>query len=181
MINDWEEPETWQAGDTLNADTWNRRIHDPISLMLRRPLMVARRTTDMTVAASYGYQVIGFDTIDIDDDSMAVGDSPYDTFVAQRSGAYHLWFSAPFIANGASGHPTLVRAQVNGIDVYWRTSGVVGAGSTMDHWRAASGEVSVFAGDVIKILAGNYTTSTITVKAQFNAPRVAIMWKRPLS
>lgn len=176
---DFTRPETWRVGDTIDAETWERRVHDPLRFMLRRPLLVARRTTNLTVTASTGQQSLPFDTVDQDDDGMVTTDLPTSIFYAQRSGIYSLWFSAPFIGNGANGRTVGVRALVNGNNYQTRETVTVGTTVGQDHFRAATGDVVLTEGDSIEIVCANFLTTNITVQAIFNAPRVCILYKRP--
>jgi hypothetical protein len=177
---DWVTPATWQVGDTIDAATWITRVYNPISLLLRRPIMVAHNSADQTVSAG-GSINVSFDTVDNDDDGIIVSGLPATSFVFQRSGAYHIWWSLPFMGSGSAGASCKSQVNINGAFAYSRESQVVGTSTSSDQWRGGQGEISVFAGDVLTLQGFNATASIITIKAAFNAPRLVIMWKRPLS
>jgi hypothetical protein len=180
-LGTWEPPATWAVGDVIDADTWEERVYNPISLLLRRPLFVATLSTDSTVAGSTQDQIMSFDTLVHDDDGMLIDDgaASFSEFYAQRDGIFAVYAQAPFVGNGSHDASCKVAIWVNSNALYAREAPVVGTSSNQDHWRAVNGDVSLTEGDYVQIKVSNNTGSTITIKSQYNAPRIVIMWKRP--
>src|SRR6266705_6138756 len=104
VLQDWPQPETWHAGDEINAALWTERVYEPLGLLLRRPLTIMRRTTTFTAVGNTGSQAISFDTVDLDDDGMVITATPTDKIYAQRAGVYALHFAATITGNTQTGN-----------------------------------------------------------------------------
>jgi hypothetical protein len=185
VTRDWEDAETWAVGDAINAENWTERVHDPLTLLLRRPLTIARRTTDKVIPINGVQTIIDFSVIDKDDDGMVQDDiaaANIDTFYAQRDGVYSACFSATFEGTGNNAtHTCASLVKVNGISQVTRAGAVIGGVTTQDNWRSVTTDVNLAEGDAITFYAYNTdTATTINIKAQFNSPRACIIWRRPL-
>jgi hypothetical protein len=186
MVNkDWSDPQTWSVGDTIDAETWIDRVYDPLALLLRKPLLVARRTTDLSVAAGSVTTLCSFDTIDSDDDGMVQDDvsaANVTDFYAQRDGVYGVWGCATWASNTHQGtFVCATKVWVNGLKQGRRAGAFVGGGTTTDNWKGYTGSINLTEGDKVNLVLENHDTGTaLNIISQFNSPRLAIMWLRPL-
>ena len=183
-LKDFQEPVSWAVGETISADLWTERVHEPISLLLRRPLTIARRTADQSIPAGGADTLINWQVADIDSDGMIIDDtaSPWTLFYAQRDGVYSVYVALPFESNTDNGIRTnLIDIYINGVQQCRKEAAVFGSGSTQDNWRSLNADINLSEGDTLSFTAKNTNgTFALNIKAQFNAPRAVIMWKRPL-
>jgi hypothetical protein len=179
---DWESIETWNTGDTIDADTWTRRWVEPMSLLLRKPLTVVRRTSVQAVASGINYtNSISFDTIDLDDDGMVTTSSPFTQLFAQRAGVYDIFVSAPFVGNGENSQHILgVRIDINGTAMRERSCHIV-SGASADMAKALDFSCKLDEGDEITVKVRNATSASINIQPYYNAPRLCVMWRGPQS
>jgi len=178
-LPDWEDPATWAVGDNINAALWTSRVYNPVSLLLRRPLMVARRTTSLTVPSGGSVVDLACDTIDADDDGMVTTDLPAAKFYAQRSGSFNIFAAVPWTANGSSGRSYRLSCYINSVQTLLRQTNSCRTSSGADSFRGLSGGVNLIEGDEIWFNVSNFTAASSTIPAQFNAPRIVIFWSRP--
>jgi len=180
-LGTWETPATWTVGETIDADTWISRVTNPLNLLLRRPLTVVTMSADTTVGAGTTNNIFAYDTIVKDDDGMIINDggTSYSEFYAQRDGIFAVYATALFTNNSAHDKTCKIAIWVNSNTIYAREAPVVGTNSGQDHWRQVNGDVSLTEGDLVQIKVDNQLSADITVKAQFNSPRLCILWKRP--
>lgn len=175
---DWTFAPTWQVGDKLNADTLNTRIAEPNTLLLRRPLTILHSSVNLSIANN-STTLVAFDTIDQDDDNMVVTDLPANTFAIQRHGVYQIWFAGTYLSNGTAGDIDC-NIIIDGLtasrrwDVCARFYGSP-AGTVVT--KNMVGTIILNEGQTISITHWQDTGSAVTVSAQENTPRVAIMWE----
>jgi hypothetical protein len=175
---DWTAPETWNVGDYINADNWQRRWYTPMSLMLRRPVTEVTRSTDYS-CPNGGSNVFSFDTVVQDDDGMVLSGTP-NIFYAKRTGVFTVYFAATFSGNGDTISSVGVRIRLNGSTLAFARQATVNNGSVgTDCFRSMAGDITMSEGDYVECLLSNYLSHSITVTAQFNAPRMVIFWKQP--
>ena len=183
-LKDFQEPTSWAVGETISADLWTERVHEPVSLLLRRPLTIARRTADQSIPSGSVQTVINWQTLDIDSDGMVIDDtaSTWTLFYAQRDGVYSVYCALPFESNTDQGIRTnLIYIFINGVQQCRKEAAVFGGGSTQDNWRSLNADINLSEGDTLSFYAMNTNgTFSLNIKAQFNAPRCIIAWKRPL-
>jgi len=177
----WETPPTWEVGETIDSATWIERVTNPLNLLLRRPLTVLTQSADTTVSAGTTGNVLDYDTVVKDDDGMIIDDgaASYSEFYAQRDGIFAVYATALFVGNTTSGKTCKISILVNSTIVYARESPLVGTSSGQDEWHSVNGDVSMTEGDYVQIQLDNQSSSDITVKAEFNSPRLVVKWKRP--
>ena len=175
----FENPQRWRVGDTLNAATLNERIRDQNVVLLRRPLTVAHATSNQTIAANGASVPIVFDTIDQDDDGMAISSGSVSDFYCQRTGTYQVWFSITIATLSAA---TYYSAGLM-IDTATTAAGRWVAATRMPGFngtgfsRAISATLFMSAGETITpVVTNGNTTTAITCAATNSTPRIALMW-----
>ena len=179
-MDDWTYPATWKVGDTLDADTLNTRIRDPNGIILRRPLTVATSTSNQTMPTSgHGNTVVTFNNIIQDDDGMVLQNTPMSDFYAQRTGTYQVWYNLGVNALAAA-TSVMTAIAVNGSALLWENQVRIEAFSGTFFSISTSGLVYCTAGEYIEFQAWNGSaTTTMTIAAVNNTPRIAIMWLGP--
>ena len=182
-MDNWNYPETWKVGDTLDADTLNRRIRDQNKVLLRRPLTVATHSSDQNVPTSgHGNYPIQFDTIIQDDDGMVLEDTPVTDFYAQREGCYQVWANVEYInPSGAATH--MLSLSINGTTLRYRMQhrmGGWGTAASDAFANSVSGIIYLNVGEFLQVQAwSSLTASNLVIKSANNCPRVAMMWLGP--
>lgn len=181
MQPDWKYPETWQVGDTLDAATLNSRIRDQNSILLRKPLTVARRTTNHTLTSG-GVWAVQWDTLDIDDDGMdvqgAVAGGTLDTFYIQRDGTYQVWYTACFAGNTFSGDID-INCYIDSSVTYrrWDSQARMCTNNAQWYFRSVCGTMFLKVGENLQFTAWQDTGHDMTFRCPaFGCPRVAILW-----
>jgi hypothetical protein len=179
---DWEALETWNVGDTIDADTWTRRWVNPMSLLLRKPLTVIRRTSAQAVASGINYtNYISFDTIDQDDDGMCLAGTPVTSIFAMRSWLYDIFAAAPYVSNGQNVTDILgIRVEVNGTSYRERSAHCISPASG-DLAKSLDFSMKLDEGDEIRVAVRNATAASINIQPYYNAPRLCVMWRGPQS
>jgi hypothetical protein len=177
-MDQWTYPETWKVGDTLDADTLNSRIRDQNNVLLRRPLLVAHSTSNQS-GATNAWTTLTFNTIDNDDDGMAIETSPYSNFYAHRPGIYQVWANVDF-RNPAGANTYALAIWLNGSSsflLYRQQKRMGGFGSTVDFGHSLEGIVALGVGDYVQLNVWNgSSTDALTVQATNSCPRICIMW-----
>ena len=174
---EWLYPETWAVGDNMDANTLNRRIRDQFGILLRRPLLVAHNSADQAVSTSSD-TAISFDTIDNDDDGMAITGTPATKFYVQRDGAYQFWLNVTMVGNGVGGTIFQTSVWINGTtagrrwDMQATTTNINGK----IYAHSQSGTVFMSAGEYLSAMSYQTTGANITLQASNNSPRLALMW-----
>lgn len=176
-MRDWQYPETWQVGDSLDAETLNRRIRDQHDILLRRPLTVVHSTADQSLPDSTDV-MLSFNTIDQDDDGMCVTATPVSEFYVQRDGTYQIWHSTMALGNGIAGTCWDSAIWVSGTTSArrWDLESTFTNVSNKEFCHAITGTIYMVAGEYIYVTAWQNTGGTVTLQAALNTPRIAIMW-----
>ncbi|MGH7240490.1 MAG: hypothetical protein ACREHG_10580 [Candidatus Saccharimonadales bacterium] len=177
----WNFPVTWQVGDLLDADTLNARIRDQNNILLRRPLLAAHSTTNQSGATS-SWTSVTFDTIDNDDDGMALEATPVSDFYAQRAGVYQVWANVDF-RNPGGGNTYALALWLNGLSSnieYRQQKRMGGFGTTIDFGHSLNGIIFLGVGDFVELRYWNGSgTDVLNVQATNNCPSIRILWLGP--
>lgn len=177
MANDWLYPETWQVGDTLDANTLNRRVRDQNTVLLRRPMFIAHSASAQTIATATD-TVISFDTIDVDDDGMAMAGAPVTNITVQREGAYQFWLNT---SNGmTAATPTNLQTSIwisnatgsRRWDLQARGWGV----ASWSYCHSQSGLLFLNVGEYFTCHTYQDSGGNTTMAAENNTPRIVVMW-----
>lgn len=174
-IPDWLPPETWQVGDTLNAETLNRRIRDQMTILLRRPLTVLTNAAPQVITSGTN-TTLTWDTITQDDDGMAMSGVPVSNIYAQREGTYQIWFNVTFASNGTAPNTLQSSIWLNNVAGTRRWDYQSKGSSTIDHCRCSSGTVFLNAGEFFTAHAYQDTGANMSTKIISGTPTLAVMW-----
>jgi hypothetical protein len=172
---DWLPPETWQVGDTLNAETMNRRIRDQMTILLRRPLTILTNSATQSIAAGTN-TVLTWDTITQDDDGMAMSGTPVSNIYAQREGTYQIWFNLTFAFNGTAPNTLQSSFWLNNNAATRRWDYQSKGSSAIDHCRCSSGTVFLNAGEFFTAHVYQDTASAMSTRIANGTPTLAVMW-----
>lgn len=179
---DWTYPETWQVGDTFDANTLNRRVRDQTSILLRRPLFVAHQSAALTLVN--GDNAVTFDTIDVDDDGMAMTGStgvqspPVTNIYAQREGTYQIWYNTTFTGNGTACPNISASIWITNNSGTRRWDYQAKGHTTSGQYlcRSVTGTISLNVGEYFTARCFQNTGANMTMPVINNTPRIVVMW-----
>jgi hypothetical protein len=172
---DWTYPETWQVGDNLDANTLNRRVRDQTTTLLRRPLMVAHNASAFTLPTGSDTRLT-FDTIDVDDDGMAMGGTPVTDFYVQREGTYQIWCNVEANGNGTAAPIFRVGLLLSATYRRWDVITKLHSNSGVGFTSSTNGTAILSVGERVGVVMYQNSGFNVTVAAINNAPRLVIMW-----
>lgn len=179
---DWTAPPTWQVGDKFNAETWNDKWIEPMSVLLRRPLTILRKTASVAIAGNTNWNntYINFDTCDKDDDNMVQNVLPTTTLYVTRSGTFDIWASAAWISNGSTGNPIGIGLEVNGNTPSVRGRETrIGSVANAEIPQSLDACLRLIEGDTLRVTVMNMSPSNCTINNTYNSPRFAMFWRGP--
>lgn len=179
---EWSYPETWGVGDELNADLLNRRVRDQTSLLLRKPMLVARMTAVQTIPNASG-TALKWDTIDQDDDGLALDNTggTYSDFYIQREGMYQFWLNIAMTGSGGGTAAPIWETQmfINGNTRRYDQQMSTTKTSGQTWYHSHTGTISLAQSETLTTRTYQDTGANVSLPGNASTngvPRLVIMW-----